>query len=195
MTATIREAGPDILPRYSEIPIAFRVESVLQVESIGAGLWGLRLVEEPVEPYVKDYDSVPGHEEPPTRWASRWDLGNWAFIVAEEAGELLGGATVAWNTEGVDMLEGRTDLACLWDLRVRPEHRRRGIGARLLQRAVKWARAKGCRQLKIETQNINVAACRFYASQGAKLGVIDRHGYAGCPPVEHEAMLVWYLEL
>ena len=58
-----------------------------------------------------------------------------------------------------------------------------------------WARKKGCRQLKIETQNVNVPACRFYARQGCELGAIHRYGYAGCPDVAHEAMLLWYLKL
>ena len=49
--------------------------------------------------------------------------------------------------------------------------------------------------MKIETQNVNVPACRFYAQQGCHLGAILRYGYAGCPEVAHEAMLLWYLDL
>jgi len=49
--------------------------------------------------------------------------------------------------------------------------------------------------LKVETQNINVPGCRFYAKQGCELGAIHRYGYAGCPDIAHEAMLFWYLEL
>ena len=65
------------------------------------------------------------------------------------------------------MLEGRSDLAALWDIRIQPDYRRRGIGSRLFRRAGEWgAGAKGSRQLKIETQNINVAACKFYARPG-----------------------------
>jgi GNAT superfamily N-acetyltransferase len=93
------------------------------------------------------------------------------------------------------MLEARTDLAVLWDLRVAPERRGEGIGRRLFVRAVEWARGRDCKQLKIETQNINVAACRFYARQGCELRAIDRQGYAGCPEVAHEAMLIWSLDL
>jgi hypothetical protein len=49
--------------------------------------------------------------------------------------------------------------------------------------------------MKIETQNVNVAACRFYASMGCELGAINRYGYAGVPAVAHEAMLLWYYKL
>jgi GNAT superfamily N-acetyltransferase len=93
------------------------------------------------------------------------------------------------------MLEGRGDLAVLWDIRVRPERRGQGIGPALLRGAADWARQRGCTQLKIETQNVNAPACRFYASQGCELGVIHRHAYAGQPHVAHETMLIWCLRL
>ena len=70
-----------------------------------------------------------------------------------------------------------------------------GIGAALFARAANWARQRGCTQLKIETQNINVPACRFYAAQGCELGVIHRHAYAGHPQMADETMLIWYLRL
>ena len=107
-------------------------------------------------------------------------------------GSRLGGAVVAWNTPGVDMLEGRDDLAVLWDLRVHPDHRREGVGSRLFQHAAAWARAKGCRQLKIETQNINVRACKFYAKQGCYLGAVHAGAY---PEFPEEVQLLWYLDL
>ena len=50
-------------------------------------------------------------------------------------------------------------------------------------------------QLKIETQNNNVAANRFYQAMGCRLGVIHRFAYAGIAGVEDEVMLLWYLAL
>jgi GNAT superfamily N-acetyltransferase len=194
MPTIVRQATPAILPRYAGIPIRFTAKSVLRIDPIDAGLGGFRLTEVPVQPYIKDYDRDEEASRP-VHWAERWDLSNWAVFVAEDEGELAGGATVAWNTEGLDMLEGRTDLACLWDIRVRPDRRGEGIGSELLRAAVEWARQKGCRQFKIETQNRNVPACRFYAKHGAQLGSIHRFGYSGCPAVAHEAMLLWYVDL
>jgi hypothetical protein len=52
--------------------------------------------------------------------------------------------------------------------------------------------ARECRQLKVETQNINVPACRFYARQGCVLGVIDRFAY---PTLPDEVQLLWYKDL
>jgi hypothetical protein len=43
-----------------------------------------------------------------------------------------------------------------------------------------------------ETQNINVAACRFYAKQGCTLSAINRFAYRDCP---EEVQLIWRKEL
>jgi ribosomal protein S18 acetylase RimI-like enzyme len=85
-------------------------------------------------------------------------------------------------------------LLVLWDIRVHPDHRRSGIGTALFTEAVKWSRKRKCRYLKVETQNINVPACRFYIRQGCQLGEINRFAYTE-PNVAHEIMIVWYLEL
>lgn len=194
MHVEIREMGIDTLPLYAEIPIAFRVESMLRVDLVDGGLGGIRLHEERVAtPYVKDYDA---HEDGgPERWPKRFDLRNWGIFFASDGNRPVGGAVVAFNTPGVHMLAGRTDLAVLWDIRVHPDSRRYGIGTKLFRHAADWSRERGCRHLKVETQNINLPACRFYARQGCKLGQIDRYGYAGHPEVGHEVMLIWYLDL
>lgn len=93
------------------------------------------------------------------------------------------------------MFGGRDDLAVLWDIRVQPDFRSRGLGRRLFRRAVDLARERGCRQLMAETQNVNVPACYFYAAQGCQLGAIHRHAYARHPNVAHEVMLLWYADL
>jgi len=97
------------------------------------------------------------------------------------------------------MLEGWDDLAVLWDIRVSPAYRRRGIGRALFAEAVRWSRKQGMTTLKIETQNNNVPACKFYAGQGATLGSINRFAYRDAlwshPGVRDEVMLLWYLQL
>lgn len=193
MSIEIREAGPDALKQYGEIPIRFRVDSVFRVEEVESGLGGLLLREVVLDrPYTKDYGQSEG--EAPLRWRGRFDLANWGFFLAYDGDRSLGGATVAFRSPEANMLEGRTDLAVLWDIRVHPDRRREGVGTRLFQRAVAWARERDCSQLKVETQNVNVGACRFYASQGCRLGAIHRHAYQD-PRVAGEAMLLWYLDL
>ena len=193
MTVQIREIGVDALPEYARIPIAFQARSVFRVDLIDGGLGGIHLREERVAPYIKDYDA---HEDSgPRRWPQRYDMRNWAIFLAVQGDRGVGAATVAFNTPGLKVLAGRSDVGALWDIRVHPDFRRRGIGTRLFHQAADWLGERGCQQMKVETQNINVPACRFYAKRGCQLGEINRYGYAGHPEVRHEVMLIWYLDL
>lgn len=172
----------------ARVPIAFEVERVFEVSARDGGLGGLILSERKLDvPYIKDYDKMEG--EHPARWAQRFDVSNWGMFGAHANGLRVGGAVVAFNTEGINMLEGRRDLAVLWDIRVSPAARGAGVGSALFRAAEAWAAARGCRQLKIETQNINVPACRFYARRGCVLGVINRFAYRELPD---EVQLLWY---
>ena len=179
----------ETLTAYMTVSIAFTVNSELRVELVDSGLGGVRLVEEAVSPsWVKDYDA----DEAPTRWAQWWDLTNWTSFAAYDGELRVGGAIGAWNTAGVNFLSRRLDIAALWDLRIAPDYRGRGIGKQLFGKVAEWARGKECRLLKIETQNINVRACRFYQARGCSLGLIDRYAYRDYPD---ETQLVWYLDL
>lgn len=192
MPYEIQQIGPESLMLYASVPITFQVRSVLRLVPIDRGTGGIRLVEEPVEqPWVKDYDE----DESPMIWPQRFDVLNWAFFLVSDANNRpAGAATVAFDTPGVNMLEGRRDLSVLWDIRIHPEHRGRGLGTRLFQLAADWSRSRRCREMKIETQNINVPACRFYASMGAVLGCINQYGYINTPYAD-EVMLLWYKAL
>ena len=190
MKITIDEISPDCLSEYARIPIAFEVKSRLEVELVDGGLGGMLLHETPITPYIKNYDA---YGELPTDWPERFNVTNWGFFLAKGGGQPFGAAAVAFDTTGVFMLEARRDLSVLWDIRVCPEYR--GVGIPLFKYAANWSRAHGCTQMKIETQNVNVPACRFYQRMGAKLGEIRRFGYAAEPAVAHEVMLNWYLDL
>lgn len=190
MTIDVVEESPAILQQYEAISIAFRVETRLNVVPIDLGLGGLAFRGETVVPYIKDYDLF--ESERPSVWPARFDLSNWGIFSAFHGDRRVGGAAVAWQSPQVEMLEGRDDLACLWDLRVAPEFRNQGVGHRLFTQAVEWARQRNCRQLKVETQNINVPACRFYARQGCKLGAVNNYAYRA---ELDEVQLLWYLDL
>jgi GNAT superfamily N-acetyltransferase len=194
MSAEIVETGPDDLARYSDVPIAFVVDSVLRADVVDSGLGGIVLSESKVDaPYVKDYDAHG--DGGPESWPAKFDVRNWGFFLALEGSRVIGAAAVAFDTPGVNMLCGRRDLAVLWDIRVRPERRGGGVGTRLFDHAVRWSRDRGCVQLRAETQDVNARACRFYARRGCQLGHIDRYGYFGHPEVGREAKLIWHLEL
>src|SRR5262245_848819 len=187
MDIDVRHESAVDLTEYARIAIAFEVNEVFDV----AMSLEPQLTLTPRRlsiPYVKDYDSV----EQPADWSQRFDVSNWAFFSAFAEGQHLGSASVAYGTAGLDMLEGRTDLAVLWDIRVAALTRRRGVGTALFDAAASWASGHGCRELKVETQNINVAACRFYARQGCVLRAAQEGAYPGLPD---EVQLLWYKHL
>ena len=186
----ILEIPASRLDDYARIPISFEVRALLVVELVQDGLGGMLFHERRVAAYAKDYDVL----DPPSGWPARFDLGKWGIFLAVEAGQVLGGVVLAWQTAGVDMLDGRDDLSLLWDIRVLPAQRRQGVGRGLFRHAVAWSRERHCTQMKIETQNVNVDTCRFYAAQGARLGDIRRFAYRGEATVKDEVQLNWYFD-
>jgi ribosomal protein S18 acetylase RimI-like enzyme len=192
MEIEIRQETADDLEAYGEVSIAFTADSRFRVEWLERGIGGVRLIEEPLEaPRLIDFDADKGVG--PVRWHRFGDIGHWGFFAAYVEGRRAGGATVSYDTPGYGMLEGRTDLANLTDIRVDPKLRHQGVGAALFRHAVTWLQASAeCRRLKIETQNTNPRACRFYAAQGARLGGIQPLDES---PDEFELDLFWYLEL
>ena len=166
----------------------------MQIELLQSGLGCILFREEPIEnPYIKDYDKTP--EGGPMDWPSHFEVKNWGFLLATDNLIPIAGAAIAYQTNGVNLLEERDDLSILWDIRVRPEKRGLGIGKSLFTRACEWSAVRGCRQMKIETQNINTPACHFYRNMGCYLGVIHRFAYLRDPNFAHEIMLNWYIDL
>ena len=189
MGIVIRREPLSALSDYGSVSIAFSTTTVLEVAWIANGLGGVRMVEAPLcQPLTKDFDQ----DEPVTRWSSYGDISHWGIFGAFVDERRVGGAVVAHNTPGIHMLEGRKDLAVLWDIRVSPSVRRSGVGTRLLDQAIEYARACGCSVLKVESQNTNPAACRFYAKSGLQLGGLRSGGYAEYPD---EVQLLRYLDL
>lgn len=188
---TVVEAPAESLVEIEAISIAFRVEQRYEVTgSSPAASESLLRASAVDEPYVKDYDAIPGNH--PRDWLATFDVSNWALLWACDGLERIGAIVLAHRSPELDLLEGRNDLALIWDLRVASAYRRRGVGTALMTAAVDWARARGCGLLKVETQDTNVPACRFYAAQGFALGGIDPTAY---PELPNETQLIWYRAL
>jgi GNAT superfamily N-acetyltransferase len=145
---------------------------------------------EPVTPYVKRYgpeifDAQAYLEKP--------DHAAWlAYVDGRIAGQIL--VHEHWNR-----------FAIIWDIAVDPLLRRRGVGRRLtpaptcsvrrcgVAQAIAWARDRGLPGVMLETQSVNVAACRLYERCGFVLGGFDACLYRGVMPGTHEIALFWYL--
>ncbi len=192
---TIEELGADRFPEYGAVPKWFEVPTMFRVDAV-EGCCG-----------------VSGW------WRSPWQSGSSGTTTIttrtiRSVGPATSTSTVGvslWRVKGGDLSERpqshrlprsipwngsqREDLAVLWDICVRPEHRRRGIGFRLFRPALYWAWATRCGQMDLETDSGNVAACRFYAGQGCELGAIHRFGYIGVSDVARYARLLRYIDL
>jgi GNAT superfamily N-acetyltransferase len=172
----IREETADALPDHGAIEIAFDVERILHVGKTRTGAPVLRERAVP-EPWRKDYDAIPGNR--PADWPTRFDVSRWVLLSAWIEGRRVGGLVIA---------EG----AMIWDLRVHPELRGRGIGSELFAAAERWIRAHGGRRLEVETQNVNLPACRFYERCGCRLARVEHGTY---PDFPDEVELVWHKRL
>lgn len=177
------------LSLYETISISFRVKEIYTLVDSPSESIGVTLKKELLtEPYLKDYDAY----EKPTTWSQKWNLSNWGFFGAYENNILIGCAAVAWKTPSVCMLEDKDDLAVLWDIRVAPEYRGLGVGKTLFDAVKQWSKERNIKILKIETQNINVQACRFYDKQGCQLTSFNMRAYSDLP---EEIQLIWRLKL
>jgi GNAT superfamily N-acetyltransferase len=186
----IRDEGPEALAAYASISISFPVVEVLDADALSVASPRPFAARPVAVPEVKDYDAHPGND--PLDWPARFDIARWGFLMARIDGQHVGGAVVVACAPELDMLEGRDDLAVLWDTRVAATSRRQGVGTALLAAVDTWARARGSRVLKAETQNVNLPACHFYAARGFTLGAVNRGAY---PELPGEIQLLWYKTL
>jgi streptothricin acetyltransferase len=130
----------------------------------------------PVEPYERDV-----HAEDVDYGFD--DTGPTIFF-AEAEGNLAG---------RIKMMRWWNRFAYVEDLVVNPAYRGLGVGRKLLERGVAWARENNFPGLMLETQDDNVPACTLYQSCGFVLSGFDRNVYKAFNPNTKEIALYWYL--
>jgi streptothricin acetyltransferase len=191
MHVDIVEESPAHLADYASVPIAFLVDATFDDHALDALERGDLAAPTPAPvPYEKDYDGSAGHH--PTDWPQRFDVSRWIILGAFHEMQRVGGAVVVVDDPAVDLLGGQPDAALLWDLRVAPAVRHRGVGSALLRAAEHAAVRRGARVLRVETQQINVAACRFYRRNGFSVEQVQRDAY---PDFPDEVQLLWIKSL
>ena len=188
---TYREVDKTFFAQYDKISMNVFVEKEFIVKKVNNGLGGFLLNEEPVTPYIKDLSQY----EVAMDYEKHFNIDNWQFFMAFDGVKPVGGMTLVCNAPDVNMLDGRNDLCILWDIRVQDEYKQSGIGQNLFNLGVEWAQENGLKQMKIECQNNNVPACKFYHKQGAILSKIDEYAYYGDEEIMNEVQLIWYLDL
>jgi ribosomal protein S18 acetylase RimI-like enzyme len=187
MSRTILEEPPTRLAEYAEVPIGFTVAEMLDERACAALSQDAPFDAVVVSPaYWKDYDSYPGSH--PSAWPQLFDLSRWTILAAYDREGRVGGATVIIDDPHIDLLRDCSGCALLWDIRVAPDARRQGIGGALLEAVERRSRERGARSLRVETQNINVPACRFYHAHGFRLERVVLGAY---PSLPNEMQLLW----
>ena len=175
MTISIREIENDTLHHANKCDTTFTVESKLVLHAED-GIISYSVVG--VESYQKQYAfeerDFPSYISNPDK----------TIYFAYMNGQLAGQIEVAkhWNA-----------YAWIDDIGVDVHFRRHGVGRAMMQKAVDWAKVKRLPGIMLETQNNNVAACRFYEKFGFRLHGFDTYLYKGLNPATDEIALYWYL--
>lgn len=182
-----RDLAEADIPRLAEIDAEFESDRHLAVEKIADGLnvtW--RLTEQPLDPpfVSSDYSLKAGEC---AEIAARLQAGDGLYLVVERRGRLVGLLDVE--------RERWRDTAVVWNILVDRDHRRQGLGAELIGRAITWARKNRLRALVLETQTNNYAACRFYDKIGFRLCGLDDHFYSNNDIGVKEVAIFWWYEL
>ena len=170
---------------HFDLAMGFETSERIDLRELATG----RLVTIAIEPRWKDYDAVPASSMAQT--LREFDTTHWGLVAAFDGLTRVGGAIIAFDTPGFDLLEGRRDITTLLDIRVAPATRGMGVGRQLFRAVEHWSRNRGARFLTIETQDINVGACRFYHAMGCTVRSTNPTAYPGLD----EAQIIWQREL
>jgi Acetyltransferases len=82
--------------------------------------------------------------------------------------------------------------AFIEDIAVAESGRGKGIGSALIEKAIEWAKQKELYGLMLETQDVNLLACRFYRKTGFEIGAVDTMLYSNFDCKDEKAIF-WYL--
>ncbi|MGE7623854.1 streptothricin N-acetyltransferase SatA [Viridibacillus sp. NPDC096237] len=81
--------------------------------------------------------------------------------------------------------------ALIEDITVAKDYRKNGVGTALLNKAIEWAKENNFGGLMLETQDINVSACYFYAKNNFVIGAVDTMLYSNFSTA-NEIAIFWY---
>ena len=176
MQMQIRELSSENVHEIARCDDSFEVDSRLALHARDGAL---RYTIVPVPPYRKRY---PQDDVDYRQYMGREDRAVFlAYVDGQPAGHIR--LRENWNR-----------LAYVENIAVDVRFRRQGVGSALMRQASAWARAGRLCGIMLETQDNNVAACRFYERCGFVLGGFDRMVYRGLKETD-EVALYWYLLL
>jgi ribosomal protein S18 acetylase RimI-like enzyme len=168
----IRPLTAEDIPRLSEIRPTYRTDTILAIEHSGSGYQvGWRLTERRLaQPFDKGglYDFTPEMQQ---NIRARLNRGEAAYqrVAVADGQRLVGVLDMLW--------QAWNETAFIYNLMIDLDFRGQGIGQRLWHMAVRAAKNWNARAITLETQQTNIAACRFYARMGCRLVGLDESLY------------------
>lgn len=127
------------------------------------------------EPYFKKYDD----DEMDLRYIEEVEKAVFFYYIENNC---VGQIKMCSNWNGYALIE---------DIAVAKDYRKNGVGTALLKKAIEWAKERNFCGLMLETQDINVSACHFYAKNHFIIGAVDTMLYANFPTA-NEIAIFWY---
>ncbi len=113
--------------------------------------------------FSQEADFKPNHEAQShglARIISSPEIG--LIVVARQDNQIIGMVNLLYTVSTA--LGDR--VALLEDMVVSPNARGSGVGSRLLEQAIQFARANGCKRITLLTDSTNKSAQRFYQKHG-----------------------------
>ncbi|UQZ37249.1 N-acetyltransferase [Paenibacillus sp. PK3_47] len=180
MDITIRELKEEDLDQGILLSGSFTVDSILVLHTENQQI---RYTVQKVAAYTKSYDDEELTAGSHSDYIDNPDKVIYlAFAGKQAAGQLV--LKRNWN-----------NYAYIEYIKVDNSYRKSGIGRQLIEQAKHWAKAGDLPGLMLETQNINVTACKLYERCGFVIGGFDHFLYKGLHPQTNETAIYWYLLL
>lgn len=177
---------PDI-DRLVEIRPTFTARTVIKVSQQGTPpslSWTLR--EELLDvPFNKgnDYDFTPSERRSIRERYLQKETTLLEVVEDSETHKLVGVLDVAE--------ENWRKTAWVWNLMLDMDVRGQGIGRRLVEHTINWAKMRHLRAVLLETQTNNTPACHFYAKMGFQLVGVNTLFYTNHDVEANEVALFW----
>ena len=115
--------------------------------------------------------------------ALRWSLSNLSDTVyrAEEAGQIVGAATVRWSSDPCEIVE----------LAVKEERQGQGLGRQIIENLLVEARRRGKQRMLVGTANSSIGNIVFYQKCGFRMDHVrrDYFQYQRKPEIENGILI------
>ena len=182
MNLVIRELETNDLDNLPEIDDSFIVNTRL-ILSLSKGNRRIEYTVEDVPSYEKSYlQNQDDNEE--LAYNEYINKPNQVIYIALLHNQIIGLIVLKKNWNHYAYIE---------DITVDKKYRTLGVGKRLIAQAKQWAKEGNMPGIMLETQNNNVAACKFYEKCGFVIGGFDFLVYKGLDIENDEVAIYWYL--